>query len=51
MADVLERMGWNGPGGLALYQHYSQLFASDPLEAFLPSAALAVPAQMMEATR
>jgi len=40
VADVLQRMGWNGPGGMALYQHYSQLFAGDPLEAYTPSAGL-----------
>jgi site-specific recombinase XerD len=45
-ADVLEAMGWHGVEGLALYQHYSRLFTSDPLERFAPSLGLAWPREL-----
>lgn len=46
VTDVLARMGWNGPGGMKLYEHYSQLFCADPLEQYMPTAGLEIPAEV-----
>lgn len=48
IADVLQRMGWHGQAGMQLYRHYSQLFAADPLAAFMPSAGLMMPVELQE---
>jgi site-specific recombinase XerD len=47
--DVCRAMGWHGTGGTALYEHYSQLFCVDPLERFMPSASLPLPAELVNA--
>ena len=44
--DVLRAMGWHGNGGQQLYEHYSQLFCADPLQAFTPSAGIKMPVEV-----